>query len=150
MINNPLTYLKDKAETYGMHAVIADARSTLYELQQMDITDGKFVCLLSRNGSIQLPKEGQSFNGDAVHAVEMVIYRKFEDNTISSIAETYGEKFTNRLSDSIEQALQFLLSLNCSNEFDVTVNSIDEVINQTAVSMDGVKISLSLRAWAQS
>jgi hypothetical protein len=150
MINNPLKYLKEAAEAFGMHAVIADARSTLYELQQLDITDGKFVAVITRNGSVLLPKEGQSFNGDAIHAVELIIYRKFENDTISSIAETYGEKFTNRLSDSIEQALQFLLSLNCSNEFEVTVNSIDEVINQIAVSMDGVKISLSLRAWAQS
>jgi hypothetical protein len=149
MINNPLQYLKDKAEAFGMYAVIADVRSTTYELQQLDITDGKFVAILTRNGSIQLPKEGQSFNGDATHAVEMVIYRKFENDTMSSIAETYGQKYANRLQDSVEQALQFLLSLNCSNEFDVTVNSIDEVINQTTASMDGVKISLSLRAWNQ-
>jgi hypothetical protein len=150
MINNPLTYLKDAAETFGMHAVIADARSTLYELQQLDITDGKFVAIIARNGSVRLPKDGQSFNGDAVHSVELIVYRKFENDTLSTIAETYNQKFENRLHDTMEATLQFLLSLNCSNEFDIEVNSIDEVINQTAVSMDGWKVSLNMRAWAQS
>jgi hypothetical protein len=149
MINNPIKYLKEKAEKYGMYAVIADVRSIMFELQQLDITDGKFVAVIGRNGSTQLNKTGQSFDGDAIHPIEIVIYRKFENDTISSINETYSQKFENRLQDCMEQALQFLLSLNCSNEFDVSVNSIDEVINQTATSMDGIKISLSMRAWNQ-
>jgi len=149
MINDPLTYLHDRAVLFGMHAVITDARSTTYELQQLDIIDGKFVCLITRDGSVSLPKTEQSFNGDVIHNVQLIIYRKFEDDSVSTISETYFEKFNNRLKDTMAIALQFLLSLNCTTEFDTDVVSIDEVLNQTAVSMDGVKIQLSMRAWNQ-
>lgn len=144
-----LQYIKDKAEERGYVAAIANARSYDYEISKMQLTNGEICCLIERSGSISVPKEGQSFNGDVQHAVQITMFRKFEDTTISSIAETYDQKYTARLEDILYEAIAFIFSMNCNNIFDITVNSIDEVLNQRVASMDGYQIQLTLRAWNQ-
>jgi hypothetical protein len=144
-----LQYIKDKAEERSYVAAIANARSYDYEISKMQLTNGEICCLIERSGSISVPKEGQSFNGDVQHAVQITMFRKFEDATLSSIAETYDQKYTARLEDILSEAIAFIFSMNCNNIFDITVNSIDEVLNQRVASMDGYQIQLTLRAWNQ-
>jgi hypothetical protein len=149
MIKNPIEYLKGKAIERGFHAVVANARSTSYELQKLDITDGTFVCVLEYNGSVTMPKEGQSFNGDLIHPIQFHLYKKFEQETIASIQETYGQKYENRLHECMDAATQFVFGLNCSNDFDISDVRFDFVINVTSAQLDGVRAQMTLRAWNQ-
>jgi hypothetical protein len=149
MIIDVIQFIIDSAEAQGWKPILADSNSINYELTQQDVTDSvKFLFI--RDDSFTMEKTGQFYNGDITYSVGLMLCRKWEEETVSSIEETYAQKYDNRIKELKEDMIKFLGDyLYCSNDVELMTNKITPIKNVFSLSADGVNCDLTFRTWNQ-
>lgn len=149
MITDVIELIKTKAIEMGWQPILADASSIQYEIGNLDITDGSNV-LYIRDDGFQLGKDGQYYNGDIIYSLSLLLCRKFESETMSSISETYQQKYDLRIKELKEGMITFLgTKLYCSNDIEIMSNNLTPIKNFLSLNVDGVNSDLTIRTWNQ-
>ena len=93
----------------------------------------------------------QVYNGELTFRLELMLGRKFEAETFSSIAETAKQKYENRLFELSSQLNEFLNTIfNCSNEIEEMGNTeITMAKNIFSASIDAALTTVTIKAWNQ-
>lgn len=129
--------LETKCELKGWIPVVGAKDIQNYSLSQKDLTTGKSALL------IDLPKASAIIGtgGWSQHSytLEMILVRKFEENTKSSVSETTEQKYKNRLYE-LQQALDDFLyeAFQCADTAIVKSIDYNYVVNVLSKSVDGV------------
>ena len=137
--------LKEKAEIKEWIPVIGAKNIQSYSLQQKDLTTGKSALL------IDLPTSSAIISGNTwsehAYTIELMLVRKFEEFTTSSVKETTEQKYNNRLFELQEDLDTFLFeALQCAGVAKITAINYSYVVNVLSKSVDGVLCSLQFEA----
>ena len=140
-----ITTLKEKADIKGWIPVVGSKDIQSYSLHQKDLTTGKSALL------IDLPTTTALISGktwsEHTYSVELMLVRKFEEFTTSSVKETTEQKYNNRLFELQEDLDEFLFEvIQCSGVGVVTSISYAYVVNVFSKSVDGVLCNLKFTA----
>jgi hypothetical protein len=130
-----VTLLKEKATLYGWMPIIGAKDIQNFSVSQKDFTTGKTALLIDLPKTKPLVDNGYWSTFDC--SMELIICRKFEDLTVSSVSETTEQKYTNRLFE-LQQDLDNFLNTFCSPYVTVKSISYEYVINILSKSVDGV------------
>jgi hypothetical protein len=143
-----LQLLTEKSTLMGYHPIVADANSIQYELSNASLEDGRifiYFTLPTFTRGLSM----QTYNGDLTYSIEIMMGRKTEAETISSISETAWQKYDNRLSELSIALNAFLSSFFCSNELEELSTSVQMVKNVFSINVDAVLATVNFRAWNQ-
>jgi hypothetical protein len=143
-----LQLLTDKATLMGYHPIVADANSIQYELSNASLEDGRtfiYFTLPTFTRGLSM----QTYNGDLTYSIKIMVGRKMEAETISSISETAAQKYDNRLFELSSILNAFLTSFFCSNEIEEISSSIVMDTNIFSTNCDGVFSNTVMRLWNQ-
>jgi hypothetical protein len=143
-------FIEQKAIAKGWQTVVADASSVNYELQNLTLTSGEHFLYITLP-TIQRGKTNQLYNGDLTFRFELMLGRKCETETISSVAETAKQKYNNRLFELAGMLNDFISEVfDCSQEVEeMGTTEITMAKNIFAVSVDAVLTTITARAWNQ-
>ena len=137
--------LKEKAELKEWIPVIGAKNIQSYSLQQKDLTTGKSSLL------IDLPTASAIISGNTwsehTYTMDLMLVRKFEEFTISSVKETTEQKYNNRLFELQEDLDTFLYEVfQCAGLTKITAINYSYVINVFSKSVDGVLCTVRFEA----
>jgi hypothetical protein len=145
MITDVIDLIKTAAIAMDFRPVLADPNSIQYEIQQLCLVDSENV-LYIRDDGFQLQKTDQMYNGDINYSLSLLLCRKSEAETVSSVSETFQQKYDNRLKDLKELMITFLgTKLLCSNDIEVMTNNCKFIKNIFSVNVDGVNCDLTIQ-----
>lgn len=142
--------IKQLAEQKGYLPVVASPRSVNYELGLLDLSGGAQFMYITLP-TITRGKEGQFYNNELTFRLELMLGRKAEPDTQSSIQEREGEKYDNRLYEMARLMNEFISDLlDCSNEMEeMAQTQLVMYKNVFSISVDAVMTTLTIRAWNQ-
>ena len=140
-----ITILKEKAEIKGWIPVVGAKNIQSYSLHQKDLTTGKSALL------IDLPTSSAIISNwtwsEHTYSIELLLVRKFEEFTKSSVSETTEQKYNNRLFELQEDFDTFLYEVfQCAGVSKVTSINYSYVMNILSKSVDGVLCSIRFEA----
>lgn len=145
-------YIKTKAEAHNWIPIVANASSVQYELSRTDLTTAQNFLYITLP-EIRRGKTGQYYDGDLFFSFEIMLGRKFDPNqpTFSSVAETAGQKYTNRLFELERELNDFITEvLNCARDLEEsTAATLRPVMNIFSQNIDAVTANMNIRAWNQ-
>ena len=87
--------LKERAELKGWIPVIGAKNIQSYTLSQKDLTTGKSALMIDLPTSSAIITNGTW--SEHTYNIELLLVRKFEEFTKSSVSETTEQKYNNRL-----------------------------------------------------
>ena len=129
--------LKDKAELKGWVPVIGAKNIQSYSLSQKDLTTGKSALMIDLPTSSAILSNGNWTEHS--YSIELLLVRKFEEFTTSSVKETTEQKYNNRLFDLQEDFDTFLYEVfQCAGLTRITAINYSYVMNVLSKSVDGV------------
>jgi hypothetical protein len=143
--------IKYVAVANGMQPILAkDLNELSILVNQMDITDGSPILYIRDDGFTPV-QESNQFNGEINNKVGLFLCRKFEADTMSSISETYQQKYTARIFPLKQKMWEFLNSAEwCTGLVQLTLNGdVVPVRDFLAANLDGVSCDLIINTWAQ-
>ena len=129
--------LKTKCELKGWIPVVGAKDIQSYSISQKDLTTGKSALMIDLPKSTAIITEG----GWSQHSytLEMILVRKFEETTKSSVSETTEQKYNNRLFELQQSFDQFLFeAFQCADTAIVKSIDYNYVVNVMSKSVDGV------------
>ncbi len=143
-------HITQKAILNDWIPIVADANSVNYELNNVDLASGQNFLYITLP-TITRGKETQVYNGELTFRLELMLGRKFEAETFSSIAETAKQKYESRLFELSNQLNDFLNTIfNCSNEIEEMGNTeITMAKNIFSASIDAALTTVTIKAWNQ-
>jgi len=99
--------LKDKAELKGWIPVIGAKNIQSYTLSQKDLTTGKSALMIDLPTSSAIITNGTW--SEHTYNIELLLVRKFEEFTKSSVSETTEQKYNNMLFELQEDLIRFCM-----------------------------------------
>ena len=137
--------LKDKAELKEWIPVIGAKNIQSYSLSQKDLTTGKSALM------IDLPTASAIISGNTwsehTYTMDLMLVRKFEEFTTSSVKETTEQKYNNRLFELQEDFDTFLYEVfQCAGLTKITAINYSYVMNVFSKSVDGVLCTVRFEA----
>ena len=137
--------LKDKAELKGWIPVIGAKNIQSYTLSQKDLTTGKSALMIDLPTSSAIIMNGTW--SEHTYNIELLLVRKFEEFTKSSVSETTEQKYNNRLFELQEDFDTFLYEVfQCARVSKVTSINYSYVMNILSKSVDGVLCNIRFEA----
>ena len=137
--------LKDKAELKGWIPVIGAKNIQSYTLSQKDLTTGKSALMIDLPTSSAIISNGTW--SEHTYNIELLLVRKFEEFTKSSVSETTEQKYNNRLFELQEDFDTFLYEVfQCARVSKVTSINYSYVMNILSKSVDGVLCNIRFEA----
>lgn len=134
--------LTNKAELAQWLSIVGSKDIHNFALSQKDLTTGKSVLLIEFPKYRPLITDG--FWSEHDTTIQLMLVRKFEDNTRSSIKETSKEKYDNRLYELGNNLDSFLMSvIACSANMKVKSINYMYAPDVFAKSVDGVVCDLT-------
>ena len=129
--------LKEKAELKEWIPVIGAKNIQSYSLSQKDLTTGKSALLIDLPTATAILSNGNW--SEHAYSIELLLVRKFEEFTTSSVKETTEQKYNNRLFELQEDFDTFLYEVfHCVGLTKITAISYSYVMNVFSKSVDGV------------
>ena len=137
-----VTTLQAKATIKEWIPIVGSKDIQNFTLSLKDLTTGSSVLLIDLPEYRPLITDG--FWSEHDTTIDLMLVRKFEDNTRSSIKETTEEKYNNRLYELINNLDAFLIEvLACSANMKVISVNYNFMQNVFAKSVDGVLCKLT-------
>ena len=137
--------LKEKAELKGWIPVVGAKNIQSYTLSQKDLTTGKSALMIDLPTSSAIISNGTW--SEHTYSIELLLVRKFEEFTKSSVSETTEQKYNNRLFELQEDFDTFLYEVfQCARVSKVTSINYSYVMNILSKSVDGVLCSIRFEA----
>ena len=137
--------LKEKAELKGWIPVIGAKNIQSYTLSQKDLTTGKSALMIDLPTSSAIISNGTW--SEHTYNIELLLVRKFEEFTKSSVSETTEQKYNNRLFELQEDFDTFLYEVfQCARVSKVTSINYSYVMNILSKSVDGVLCNIRFEA----
>ena len=137
--------LKEKAELIDWIPVVGAKNIQSYTLQQKDLTTGKSALMIDLPTSSAIITNGTW--SEHTYSIELLLVRKFEEFTKSSVSETTEQKYNNRLFELQEDFDTFLYEVfQCARVSKVTSINYSYVMNILSKSVDGVLCSIRFEA----
>ena len=137
--------LKDKAELKGWIPVVGAKNIQSYTLSQKDLTTGKSALMIDLPTSSAIITNGTW--SEHTYNIELLLVRKFEEFTKSSVSETTEQKYNNRLFELQEDFDTFLYEVfQCARVSKVTSINYSYVMNILSKSVDGVLCNIRFEA----
>ena len=129
--------LKEKAELKEWIPVIGAKNIQSYSLSQKDLTTGKSALMIDLPTASAILTNGTW--SEHTYSIELLLVRKFEEFTASSVKETTEQKYNNRLFELQEDFDTFLYEVfQCAGLTKITAINYSYVINVFSKSVDGV------------
>ena len=143
-------HIINKSELIGWQSFVSKDNMVDYELTLIDFTDGKDVLYMTLP-TIKRKKDGEFYTNDIEFVFDLMLCRKFEQETFSNVAESPSEKYNNRLYELSNLLDAFLVNLSISCTDHVLLDNTPFVLltNKFSVSLDAVATTITLTAWAQ-
>ena len=137
--------LKEKAELKGWIPVVGAKNIQSYTLSQKDLTTGKSALMIDLPTSSAIITNGTW--SEHTYNIELLLVRKFEEFTKSSVSETTEQKYNNRLFELQEDFDTFLYAVfQCARVSKVTSINYSYVMNILSKSVDGVLCNIRFEA----
>ena len=137
--------LKEKAELKGWIPVVGAKNIQSYTLSQKDLTTGKSALMIDLPTSSAIISNGTW--SEHTYNIELLLVRKFEEFTKSSVSETTEQKYNNRLFELQEDFDTFLYEVfQCARVSKVTSINYSYVMNILSKSVDGVLCNIRFEA----
>ena len=137
--------LKERAEIVGWIPVIGAKNIQSYTLSQKDLTTGKSALMIDLPTASAIVSNGTW--SEHVYSIELLLVRKFEEFTKSSISETTEQKYNNRLFELQEDFDTFLYQVfQCAGVSKITAINYSYVMNVLSKSVDGVLCTVRFEA----
>jgi hypothetical protein len=143
-----ISYIIAKAEVKDWSIIVSNSESVNIELSQLDLTDRNEFLYITLP-TISRGKTGQLYNGELTYRLEMMLGRKYENETYSSNSETILEKYNNRIHSLSIQLNEFISELfDCANNMEELGNTeLTTATNVFAASVDVVNAKLTIKTW---
>ena len=137
--------LKERAELVGWIPVIGAKNIQRYTLSQKDLTTGKSALMIDLPTASAIVSNGTW--SEHSYSIELLLVRKFEEFTRSSISETTEQKYNNRLFELQEDFDTFLYQVfQCAGVSKITTINYSYVMNVLSKSVDGVLCNVRFEA----
>ena len=126
--------LKERAEIVGWIPVIGAKNIQSYTLSQKDLTTGKSALMIDLPTASAIVSKGTW--SEHSYSIELLLVRKFEEFTRSSISETTEQKYNNRLFELQEDFDTFLYQVfQCAGVSKITTINYSYVMNVAKKSL---------------
>jgi hypothetical protein len=136
--------LKSYADTQGWCFLYGDNFHQNYEATRQDIRKGDLI--LGADPFLATPSITQSGKVESIIYTGLIMLgRKYEDTSISSLDETYYQKYVNRLKELMQLLSTHLISFSCDNELTIESSQFELSINRLDENVDFVICSITLR-----
>ena len=137
--------LKERAEIVGWIPVIGAKNIQSYTLSQKDLTTGKSALMIDLPTASAIVSNGTW--SEHAYSIELLLVRKFEEFTKSSVSETTEQKYNNRLFELQEDFDTFLYQVfQCAGVSKITAINYSYVMNVLSKSVDGVLCTVRFEA----
>ena len=137
--------LKEKAELKEWIPVIGAKNIQSYSLSQKDLTTGKSALMIDLPTASAILTNGNW--SEHTYSIELLLVRKFEEFTTSSVKETTEQKYNNRLFELQEDFDTFLYEVfQCAGLTKITAINYSYVMNVFSKSVDGVLCTVRFEA----
>ena len=137
--------LKGRAELVGWVPVIGAKNIQSYTLSQKDLTTGKSALMIDLPTASAIVSNGTW--SEHSYSIELLLVRKFEEFTKSSVSETTEQKYNNRLFELQEDFDTFLYQVfQCAGISKITAINYSYVMNVLSKSVDGVLCNVRFEA----
>jgi len=136
--------LKTKAELINWIPVIGAKDIQSYSLSQKDLTTGKSALLIDLPTITPAIEAGKW--SEHRYDMELMLVRKFEEHTTSSVKETTEQKYNARLYELLEDLDNFLYSVLCGGSISVNTITYNFVMNVLSKSVDGIICRVTFEA----
>ena len=137
--------LKERAEIVGWIPVIGAKNIQSYTLSQKDLTTGKSALMIDLPTASAIVSNGTW--SEHSYSIELLLVRKFEEFTRSSISETTEQKYNNRLFELQEDFDTFIYQVfQCAGVSKITAIDYSYVMNVLSKSVDGVLCNVRFEA----
>ena len=137
--------LKERAELIGWIPVIGAKNIQSYTLSQKDLTTGKSALMIDLPTASAIVSNGTW--SEHAYSIELLLVRKFEEFTKSSVSETTEQKYNNRLFELQEDFDTFLYQVfQCAGVSKITAMNYSYVMNVLSKSVDGVLCTVRFEA----
>ena len=137
--------LKERAEIVGWIPVIGAKNIQSYTLSQKDLTTGKSALMIDLPTASAIVSNGTW--SEHSYSIELLLVRKFEEFTRSSVSETTEQKYNNRLFELQEDFDTFIYQVfQCAGVSKITTINYSYVMNVLSKSVDGVLCNVRFEA----
>ena len=137
--------LKERAEIVGWIPVVGAKNIQSYTLSQKDLTTGKSALMIDLPTASAIVSNGTW--SEHAYSIELLLVRKFEEFTKSSVSETTEQKYNNRLFELQEDFDTFLYQVfQCAGVSKITAINYSYVMNVLSKSVDGVLCTVRFEA----
>ena len=137
--------LKERAGIVGWIPVIGAKNIQSYTLSQKDLTTGKSALMIDLPTASAIVSNGTW--SEHAYSIELLLVRKFEEFTKSSVSETTEQKYNNRLFELQEDFDTFLYQVfQCAGISKITAINYSYVMNVLSKSVDGVLCNVRFEA----
>ena len=137
--------LKERAEIVGWIPVIGAKNIQSYTISQKDLTTGKSALMIDLPTASAIVSNGTW--SEHAYSIELLLVRKFEEFTKSSVSETTEQKYNNRLFELQEDFDTFLYQVfQCAGVSKITAINYSYVMNVLSKSVDGVLCNVRFEA----
>ena len=143
-------FISDKCEILNYSFILSKTENVNADLINIDFRDGRTVLYMTLP-TVKRKKDGQFYSQDVDFVFDILLCRKFELETFSSVSENTVQKYDNRLHDLLELLDSFIvaLSMSCANKVILDNSPIVTFTNAFSVSIDGVSCTITASAWGQ-
>jgi hypothetical protein len=143
-------HIIDKAELLGWQSFVSKDNMVDREISDIDYRDGKDVLYMTLP-TIKRLKDGEFYTNDIEFVFDLMLCRKFEQETYSNVGESPAEKYNNRLYElsNLLDAFLVSLSISCTDHVNLDNTPFALLTNKFSVSLDAVATTITLTAWAQ-
>jgi hypothetical protein len=143
-------FISDKCEVLDYSFVLSKTENVNADLIGIDFRDGRNVLYMTLP-TVKRKKEGIFYSQDVDFVFDLLLCRKFENESFSSVAENTVQKYDNRLHELLELLDTFIvgLSVSCSDKVILENSAIVTFTNAFSVSIDGVSSTITASAWGQ-
>ena len=136
--------LKTYAEENNMAFLYGDEFHRNYELTKNDILVDQLI--LGSDPFLAEPSITQSGKLESIiYRGLIMLGRKYEQSTKSSLDETYLQKYTNRLKELMQLLSTHLIAFCCDNELTIESSQFELIINSLDENVDFVVCSITLK-----
>lgn len=143
-------FISDKCEVLDYSFVLSKTENVNADLIGIDFRDGRNVLYMTLP-SADPKQDGMYYNHEIDFEFSIMLCRKFENETFSSVAETTTQKYDNRLHELQSLMVDFITNLSsyCDNKISVKWSKIALLTNIYSTSVDGAATNITASAWGQ-
>lgn len=143
-MTNIVEIFKNKIEAAG-HCFFFGGRASLeYELQQMSLTQGQIGVMINITDYSD-NTQTNTYNGEVVYSLQMLMFRKFEVNSMANADELMKQKWDNRLFEIMNESYRLRAELFNCGDMDILSSNNQLLKNTTSQVVDGVLTTLRIK-----